>query len=145
MKFRKYVVLLGFASLALSSCSDDDNDNVTVTDEAITQAFQQKYPGVAVTEWELEYGLYKAEFLNEGRSAEAWFQPDGTWVKTDTDWAYADVPAEVKAYVSEHHPTLAVDDVDWIETPDGSYFLIELDAKGGDIYLQLLPDGSLLI
>ena len=144
MKFRKYVVLLGFASLAFVGCSDDDDDNLVVNSEAVSTTFEQMYPGVPVGEWELEHGLYKAEFLNEGRPAEAWFQPDGTWVKTDTDWAYADVPAEVKAYVSEHHPTLAVDDVDWIETPSGSYFLIELNAKGGDVYLQLLPDGSLL-
>ncbi len=144
MKLRNYLVLLGFASLTLASCSDDDDDNVVVNGEVVNTVFEQMYPGVPVKEWELEHGLYKAEFLNEGKPAEAWFKTDGTWVKTETDWTFAEVPDAVKAYLAEHYASLRVDDVDWVETPSGSYFFVELDAKGGDVYLQLLPDGTLL-
>ncbi len=143
-KFRKSLLLLGFLGLGLGSCSDDDNDNVVMTDQTLLKVFEQMYPGVPVMEWEVEFGIYRAEFLKDGKPAEAWFQPDGTWVKTKTDLLPADLPEAVVNFLAENYAGYPIDDVDWVETPSGNYYFVELDAKGADIYLQLLPDGSLL-
>ena len=144
MKLNKLFVLLGLVGFTFLSCSDDDDDHVMLTDEAVVQTFLQMYPGVLVTEWELDLGLYKADFLKDGKPAEAWFKPDGTWVKTETDLLLSELPQAVKDYIGEHYVAYRVDDVEWVETPDGSYYLLELDAKGADVYLQILPDGTLL-
>lgn len=138
------VVLLGLCGLLFVSC-DDDDDNVKVVDEAVQITFQQLYPNTPVSAWEVEMGLYKADFVLNNSHAEAWFKPDGTWVKTETDVLPADLPLEVKDFVSQNYPNFYVEEADWIDTPDRSFYELELDAPGAnDVYVWLLPDGTLI-
>lgn len=55
---------------------------------AVSAAFQAKYAGAQVTHWEVEKGddghlVYEAEFKLNGKSMEAEFKPDGTFVKEE--------------------------------------------------------------
>ena len=144
MKIKHFLCIFGLVSVALCSCSDDDDDHVVVNDEAVKKTFTQMFPDTQVQEWEMEMGFYKAEFVKDGKSVEAWFKTDGTWMKTETDVLLSDLPAPAKEYLSTQYPTNHVDDVDWVETPQGNYFLVELDAQGADIYLKFQADGTLI-
>ena len=93
--------------------------------------------------WEKEHGLYKAEFWHEGRQVEVWFQPDGTWVRTERDLSPMELPEAVKNYVAHNYPGYRVDDVDFVETPAGNYYELELEKNGTrDIILRLTVDAT---
>ena len=36
-----------------------------------------------------------------------------------------------------------IDDAEWVETPEGNYYVIELDANP-DVYLEIMADGTIL-
>lgn len=143
MKLKYFLPVLAFGLLVLQGCSDDD-DGLKNVPETIKSAFNQKYPGKSVREWEKKSGYYVAEFSNDNRSADAWFTPSGSWVRTETDYIGA-LPAAVSDYISQNYPIAVIDDQDWIETPTDQYFEIELEQrKKKDVTLYIRNDGTVL-
>ena len=41
-------------------------------------------------------------------------------------------------------PEYRTDDADFVETPDGNYYLIELERGNEDRYVRIAEDGSLI-
>lgn len=144
MKLKLYLLCLLLAGFAFQSCHDDDDDSLTDVPAAVKEAFNQRYPDVSVKEWEMELGLVKAEFRNGTQEAEAWFKPDGTWVRTETDMPVDALPKAVQDYVAANHPGYRIDDADYLESPEGNFYELELEKAGSpDVYLQIRADGSL--
>lgn len=142
MKIKVYLLALLMVVGLFQGCDDDDDDMISVP-ETVWTAFSQKYPDFRVTEWEYEHGYYKADFRNNGAEAEAWFQTSGQWVRTETDLAVAALPLAVQSYLSATYSGYRVDDADWVETPAGDFYEIELEKAGQpDVYLQLTADGQ---
>ena len=42
------------------------------------------------------------------------------------------------------HPGYVIDDADFIETPDGSYFLVEMEQGEREIYVKVTAEGEIL-
>jgi hypothetical protein len=55
--------------------------------QAVLTAFQQKYPSAQSVEWEAEKTegrlAFEAEFKIDGKRKEAYFKPDGTFLKEE--------------------------------------------------------------
>lgn len=141
--FRKGLICL-VAMVALSSCSDDDDDVAGRLPDAVQRAFAQKYPLVNPS-WERDGGLYKAEFQDD-YEVEAWFRSNGEWVRTETDLKGTDPPSLVQDYVDKHYGGYRIDDLDLIEMPGPtSYYVIELEKNGQpDVRLKLGTNGQLI-
>lgn len=112
--------------------------------ENIAQAFDTLFPNISVREWEVEGGLYKAEFYTaEGMEAEAFFSPEGLWVGTEYDFK-GTLPVAVQSYLASNYGNYQVDDVNYVQTPKGDYYEIELERKGHrDVMIRLTADGML--
>lgn len=143
MKMRYFLLAFAIGTLALQSCSDDD-DGVKNVPETVKSAFLQKYPGTTVREWDKKSGMYVAEFRNDNTEAEAWFTASGSWLKTETDYIGA-LPEAVKDYITANYPAATIDDTDLIETATDRYFKIELEQRNKkDIDLYIRADGTVL-
>ena len=66
--------------------------------QAVLNAFNQKFPGITDVDWSKEKnGEWEAEFdLNKGEVS-ANFAANGTWLETETELQFMDLPAPVKA------------------------------------------------
>ncbi|MBP3228769.1 MAG: PepSY-like domain-containing protein [Bacteroidaceae bacterium] len=138
-------LLMGLSAISFTACSDDDDD-VKTSDvpQAVMTAFQAKFPAAAA-KWEREGGLLKAEFINAGRETDAFFTTDGTWVRTETDLFPTDLPETVRTYLAANYPDWAIDDADLIETPESTWYRVELDKPGfPDVHLRFASDGTRL-
>ncbi len=144
MKWRLYVVALMVAAFVTTACSDDD-DRFTADDVPVKvmEAFKAKYPDT-IAHWEKERGRIKAEFVVNGQETEAWFETDGTWIGTETDFR-GTLPDAVRSLIETEYAGYTIDDVDWVETPSVNYFSIELERHGKpDVRLLIKEDGTLL-
>ena len=66
-------------------------------------------------------------------------------MRTVTDVYPSELPQVVKDYVAANHADRYIDDADWVETPEGNYYLLELDREGqAEIYLRITEDGVVL-
>ena len=82
------------SSFVFMSC-DDDDDKFT-PESIVTKAFDTKYPDAQRVSWENEAGYVKAEFYTGSYEAEAWFDPQGNWMLTETDLPYKALPQTSK-------------------------------------------------
>lgn len=146
---RKILLLLGLV-LALqmplfTACDDDDDVAASDVPTAVMAAFTAKFPNAANVKWEKENGFYKADFYTETNETEAWFTPDGTWWRTETDLRPDQLPEAVSSYVATNYPDRIIEDCDLIETPEATFYLLELEKPAAaDIHIKLTPDGGLI-
>lgn len=145
-KAKALAIALIASIFAFASCSDDDDDVAPANvPELVKSAFEAKYPGAAA-KWENDRGMMKAEFVIDGKNVEAWFNADGTWVMSETDY-YGELPKAVTDYIKANYNGYAIEagDTEWIETPTVSYFRIELEQPGkNDVTLNIKADGTLV-
>ena len=140
--------ILAFVLLAVptffTSCDDDDDHNFDFVTEAIHNAFQNLYPQIQPYEWEIDGPYVKAEFVKESKHYEAWFTPTGEWVRTETDYI-GELPAPVATTLTTLYADYRIDDVDWVETPTGEFYEVELEKAGTpDIKVKIAPDGAVV-
>ncbi|HSH67090.1 MAG TPA: PepSY domain-containing protein [Bacteroidia bacterium] len=86
MKTIKSLITASIA-LALSSCATELKIVGDDVPTAVSSAFKAKYPNATNPEWEVEKEegrlVYEAEFKIDGKSKEAYFKPDGTFLKEE--------------------------------------------------------------
>lgn len=151
MKKNFYWILGVVCSLAVfTGCSDDDDDDVLVSDvpQAVMDGLQSKFPNVTYAEWENKLGYYVAEFWQEGIQTDVWISEQGEWCMTELDLGtnLSLLPEAVQAaFKSGSYATWRVDDLDKYERPDRTFFLIEVETQGeADRDLFYAPDGTLI-
>lgn len=132
-------------SLGFTACDEDEDIHYASVPYNVQNNFQNLFstPNNVYVKWEKEHGLYKAEFWNDGRQVEVWFQSNGTWVRTERDMSPMELPDAVKVYVAMNYPNYRIDDSDYVETPAGNYYELELEKNGKrDVILRLTLDGA---
>ena len=143
MKNYLFTLLLLAVPLTFVSCSDDDDHNkFNFVTEAVHNAFQNLYPQVQPYDWEIEGTYIKAEFYKDNVHAEAYFTPEVPWVRTET-YFRGTLPEAVTTYLTTNYPDYTVDEVDWVETPNGNYYEVELEKPGTpDVRVNVKEDGT---
>ena len=119
------------------------NDNEHEVPVVVEQCFKERYPEAVVKEWEKEGSLVKVEFINNNVEAEAWFNYNGEWVKTETPFKDR-LPQEVRDYLQAHYADYQTDEVKWVETPQDIFFEIELDKGNTEVKISIRKDGTLI-
>ena len=126
----------------------DDNDDVTNLPEVIENAFNDKFPNATWVEWERKAGYYVAEFRQDGMDVEAWYDNQGSWRMTESDFGrnLTLLPQAVQTtFQSSGYSQWTVDDIDKYECPDKTFYLIEVKKAGQrDRKLFYSQDGLLL-
>lgn len=136
----KWMMVCALGVFSMTSCSDDDDNNINVPDN-VTRAFNDKYAGVGRVEWDRERGGYLvAEFNKDGKEYDAWFTETGEWVMTEVDHGrrMENLPQAVQAgyeattYYAENW---TIDDIDEIQRPAyETFYIIEVEKKGQPDY-----------
>lgn len=126
----------------------DDNDDVTNLPEVIENAFNDKFPDATWVEWERKAGYYVAEFRQDGMDVEAWYDNQGSWRMTESDFGrnLTLLPQAVQTtFQSSGYSQWTVDDIDKYECPDKTFYLLEVKKAGQrDRKLFYSQDGLLL-
>lgn len=138
-----FLGLLVCSLIVFSSCSDDDDNYVP--DDAIVKAFNTKYPSATKVEWETKGGYKVADFILNSKECEAWFDLDATWVLTETDILFNELPTAVQqSFSAGTYGTWKVDDVDKLERPDTeTVYVIEVEGEN-EMDLYYAEDGTLI-
>ena len=147
--FAPFLLFLGIATLssvALSSCDDDKDDDITPKKEYV-DALRQIYPAAKNVDWENKGGYIVADFKSDSRQeVEVWFDNQVKWVMTTTDFDYdfTAIPEAIKNNLSSsEYGEWRMDDAEFIERPAGNYYIIEVEKQGSrDTDLVYREDGT---
>lgn len=144
------LLLAGVLTFGLQSCDDDDDNDRIAPSTELQAAFSAQFPGVDPNrvewEWDGYRNAYEADFWENSLEKTAWFSQDNQWLMTETDYnyPYTGVPQAVIDAANATNPDYRLDDIDFVETPDSSYYLVEKEQGERDIYLRFAADGTLL-
>lgn len=105
------------------------------------------YPNARIIEIDREdRGYTEVEIIYENKLLELLFDSNSEWVYTKEDLHRNALPAVVANAVTNaintSYPGYWIDDAEWVETPTGEWYQVELEtSRGGDIYLEVTTDG----
>ena len=83
----KQLIIFFALLLFLGSCAAEFNIPETDVPPGVKDAFKVKYPNALNAKWEAEktdgHLAFEAEFTLDGKKKEAYFKPDGTFLKEE--------------------------------------------------------------
>lgn len=136
-------LLLAAALLVGSTAAQSGSDQAP---SAARTHLAKTYPDAVVKEWKRTTKHVKAAFKVKGVGYDAYFTPDGTWVRTEHDIPKNALPATVTtALKASAYGNWKVDDVEEHATPRYA-LLYKVQVKGDTKEAELFftPDGKLV-
>lgn len=142
MKTTVNILILTILSTVAISCNSD----MYVPSDAIKSTFKSMYPKAKFVDWEFEAGYVNAEFSDDGKRKDAWFDTDANYLMTETDIKTSKVPAAIKATLSKgEYAKWRIDDVDYLEFATAApMYVLDIENGDQDVDLYFSPDGELL-
>ena len=140
-----FILMLVTAAILLSCEKYEDGKPL----KNVLNAFSEMYPGARDVEWDAENGYWVVSFElgtpPNVKECEAWYDVDANWLRTETDLVDSALPQSVKDAIaaSEYASALlSAGDVDYVETPDGNFYELEVNLNGLEIRLKVSEDGK---
>lgn len=138
-----FPILMLIACTAFVACDDDDNDNIAVN-QAIRSYIENKYPGADIRKAEKSSnGLVEVEFIHDSRLKEAYFNAANEWQYTEWDVAIGSLPANITNAIAANYPDFRIDDADYIESPKGTFYEIEIEKGNVEQWIFVTPEGDI--
>lgn len=144
---KSIILASALASVALfTACDDDDNIRFNNIPSETINSFGQLYPNASRVEWDIEMNYFVADFNDGKHEVEAWFDQTGTWVMSETDITYNELPTAVSdSFESSIYGSWRVDDVDLVEQAGrGDIYIIDAEQGEQEITLHYSENGDLI-
>lgn len=104
----------------------------------------QKYPGAVIMDTEYDDGEIEVEIVHEWRGKDVYFSKDNVWLRTEWDVRKSELPSAVMNQLNVSYPSWKIDDAEYVETPSGAWFVIELEKGEDEVEIKLSADGVIL-
>ena len=130
---KKLIPFFILSLFAFVACDDDDDKSIAISDKVV-EFIQNKYSGADIRHAEYDgNGLIEVEIIHDSRMKDVYFNSAEEWVYTSWDVRHDEVPAIVKESLVAAYPDFILDDVDFIERNEMSYYEVELEKGGAEI------------
>ncbi len=135
------IMMLLTLTVGVTSC-DKDDDNVALNNN-VTNYIKANYPEAVIIEAEYKYNLLEVEIYDANIKKDVYFNKNDVWVMTTWDYAVNNLPDAVTGAVATAYPKYSIDDADYAETPNGTYYIIDIEHGNKEIELYVEPNGTI--
>lgn len=106
---------------------------------------KEHYPAARIVDIDRENGMTEVEILDGTVYRELLFDNGGAWVQTKTELRTSALPEAVAAAIrASQYASYRIDDVDFIQTPAGEWYLVELESGNQEVKLRIDAGGTIL-
>ena len=110
----------------------------------IEKFIEENYPGARIIEKDYDDGYIEVEIFHDGREKNIYFNGGEEWVWSEWDVRLQELPQAVSDAVSAQYPDYRIDDCEYMESPQGEWYRIEIERGDREIELRISPDGTIL-
>ena len=111
----------------------------------IRDFIEQKYEGAKILYAEKEFnGEIDVEIIHDNIKKDVKFNRRNEWISTTWDVPVSQLPDVVRESVQDSYPEYRIDDADYIETPAGDRYKLEIERGEWDRTIFVTPDGIIL-
>lgn len=141
----RWMAICLMAAMVMVSC-DDDDDNKLKVPTVVEQEMKAKYPAATHIEWEIKSNYYVADCRLDGKDVDIWFHKEGTWVMTETELLWDNLPAAVQTTFNEsEYASWRIDELVSLEYAlEPIQYVIEVEQGNKDIQLFYSESGFLI-
>lgn len=119
--------------------------NGAMVSAEISEFIATKYPGAKIVEYDYDDGLLEVEIWHENREKDVYFNGRNAWVCTEWDIRPSELPKAVTdAIAASEWASFEIDDIEQVQTPQGDYYLVELERGKQEVELRIKADGTIL-
>ena len=135
-----FIALLMTCSVALfASCGQTKDWHLS---EQCMKTLNDRYANARILEVDYDDGMVEVEIRHDKKKKEVRFTNSCEWISTSWDVAQRNVPNVVMKALQQKYPNARIDDIDFIEMPQGSYYRFEIELRGDrDEYVYITPQG----
>lgn len=113
--------------------------------DAIVSYIEEHYPGARIVEIERENGITEVDIVDGHICRSLYFDSTNAWVRSEWDVPVHELPGAVTAAIAaSEYSTWRIDDAEYVTTPTGDYYLVEVELGERERDLRIAPDGSFL-
>lgn len=126
---------------------NDDYEDYLPTDPTpseMTEFIQNRYPNARIVEIDIERNHIEVDIIHEQRGKELIFNAQKEWTHTHYDVLQTEIETVVLETLKQsEYKDYHIDEIEKYETPDGDYYLFELE-KGKEVRIKIDTNGNLL-
>lgn len=138
---RKLLPILFISLFALLACEEE---NIAINND-IRNFIEQKYEGARILYAEKEFnGEIDVEIIHDNKKKDVKFNRNNNWINTTWDVAINELPDAARESVLNRFPDYRIDDVDYIETPSGDRYKVEIEKGEWDKTIFVTANGEIL-
>ncbi len=138
---KKLLPILFISLFALLSCEEE---NIAINND-IRSFIEQKYEGARILYAEKDFnGEIDVEIIHDNKKKDVKFNRNNNWINTTWDVAINELPDAARESVINRYPDYRIDDVDYIETPSGDRYKVEMEKGEWDKTVFVTANGEIL-
>lgn len=136
--------------ILIKTVADNDNHDYEShipqpTPTGIEAFIAGKYPQARIIEIENEKGRIEVDIIHDKKGKEVVFDTNSQWLYTSWDVRVSTLPQAVANAINNSQYTgYRIDDAEFVETPQGNYYLLELEKGNSEINVKVDEDGNIL-
>lgn len=97
---------------------------------AVTESFKDKFSKAEDVSWKDKITSFTASYQLKGHNCTSWFDSDGTWKQTETEFSFSELPRKVrKTFADSQYAKWKVERISEIQRSDNS-LVYKLYVKG---------------
>ena len=122
----------------------ENQENGGMLDAAVKNSILEKYPAAQILEYDYDDGLLEVEIWHENKEKNVYFNGAKNWVRTEWDITRNELPTAVTNTIETQYAGFRIDDIEYIQTPSGDYYRIELERGDNERELRIDAAGNIL-
>lgn len=145
---RVYLLAISiFTLLSLISCEKyDDYGDMMLRSNAndIQAAVVKIYPQARIVEMDKDRQTIEVDIIDNNIKRDVYLDLSFNWLRTETEIRRDALPIEAANRLASEYANWVIDSVKLVETPQGSYYLVELDKGERDKNVKIDASGNIL-
>ena len=136
-------IILILTLLIISSTVYSQSISEDQVPNEIKENFYSNYKAENV-KWELEGGVYEAQYLQEGKEVSVHYKSTGDVVAVETHIDPLSLPETITEYVANNYPGAAITEAEHIWTSHGNFYGLELKSETKSSELLFSESGKFI-
>lgn len=145
---RVYLLAISiFTLLSLISCEKyDDYGDMMLRPNAndIQAAVVKIYPQARIVEMDKDRQTIEVDIIDNNIKRDVYLDLSFNWLRTETEIRRDALPIEAANRLASEYANWVIDSVKLVDTPQGSYYLVELDKGERDKNVKIDASGNIL-
>lgn len=145
---RMYLLAISvFAMFTLTNCEKyDDYNEMTLRSNAsnIQAAITQLYPQARIIDLDQDRRTIEVDIIDNNIKRDVYFDLSLTWLRTETEIRRDMLPTEVTNRIAGKYEGWFIDSTKLIDSPQGSYYFVELDKGEREKNIKIDASGNIL-